>query len=388
MTIDGAINFNETTDYIIYTMNSVTTGQYGVVVPKNFVGTINMLVDLHMKNSFDDVSNGRKTKEQLIEEIRGEYDKLKSKYVDGMLVMPMIDEVSFQSAVTNNDKQKMFDEVKKIGAITSELYKKMTDSGIEKQKIDQKIIIVEKDQNDENFVSWLKVQMPNFVDGIRYSELGSNSLAAGISFDNGLFGPAVGAQESSQLSNPVSASSGSIFDNPSSTSFEQVVPTPSVEPAVPIPPVEPFVPTVEAVTNAVPNSNVDIFGIPMDVSGVNNTDTATSSNINNPSVNPTLEQGPIATQVNTGVVSSVDAPKPVESSPLEGTTTFSPISNTAVDASANVADIHATENGDGSVGTEIGSKGFANLAILVVILVGVTIVSIELGKFLYSVYGA
>ena len=33
------------------------------------------------------------------------------------------------------------------------------------------------------------------------------------------------------------------------------------------------------------------------------------------------------------------------------------------------------------------SKGIANLLILLVILVGVTLASIELGKFLYNVYG-
>lgn len=368
MTLEGAINFNETTDYIIYTMNSVTTGQYGVVVPKNIIGTLNMLVDLHMKGSFDAVSSGTKTKEQLIEEISGEYNKLKSKYVDGMLVMPMIDEASFQSAVTNNDKQKMFDEVKKIGAITSELYKKITDFGIEKQKIDQKIIIVEKDQNDENFVSWLKTQMPNFVDGIRYSELGSISGTIVGETDNNLFGPAVGVQETSNLSNPTPVSSGSIFDNP--------VPTAPVEPVAPTMPVEPIPSVMDVPTNPVPNSNVDIFGIPMDVQGVNNTGSVVSNNT-------PVEPSPVVSQVDSGIASSVEAPKPVESSPLEGTTTFSPISDTTSDSNASV-----TESGNESTVTEHGSKGFANLLILCVILVGVTIISIELGKFLYSVYGA
>ena len=51
MTLEGAINLSEANDYIVYTMNSVTTGQYGVVIPKNIIGTLNMLVDLHMKSS-------------------------------------------------------------------------------------------------------------------------------------------------------------------------------------------------------------------------------------------------------------------------------------------------------------------------------------------------
>ena len=46
MTLEGAINFNETNDYTIYTMNSVTAGQYCVVLPKNNNGNYNMLVDI------------------------------------------------------------------------------------------------------------------------------------------------------------------------------------------------------------------------------------------------------------------------------------------------------------------------------------------------------
>ena len=38
-------------DYIIYTMNSATTGQYCMVLPKNIGSTLNMLIDLHMKNN-------------------------------------------------------------------------------------------------------------------------------------------------------------------------------------------------------------------------------------------------------------------------------------------------------------------------------------------------
>ena len=67
MTLDGANVFHDTTDYSIYTVNSATTGKYCVVLPKNNNGTYNMLVDLHLKSSFDLVGSGNKTKEQLIE---------------------------------------------------------------------------------------------------------------------------------------------------------------------------------------------------------------------------------------------------------------------------------------------------------------------------------
>lgn len=367
MTLEGAINLNETADYIIYAMNSVTTGQYGVVVPKNINGTLNMLVDLHMKGSFDGVNNGSKTKEQLVNDISEEYNKLKTKYADGMLVMPMIDEAVFQTTVANGDKQKMFDEVKKIGAITSELYKKLTDSGIDKQKIEQKIIIVEKNQEDEKFVAWLKEQMPNFVDGILYSELNGTQSGVNPFVDGGnIFGP-VQAEEP-KVAEPIVATpvSSGIFDN--------------VAPVAPVAPVEnvaPVTPVMETPVNPIVASNVDIFGTPASAPVTQNT-AVTNEPVANAAVAPETPAVVNPTPV-------VEGPKPVESAMLEGTIAFTPIPNHPNNPTTNVAGNNNEENVNP---TDKGSKGFANLLILLVVLVGVTIVSIELGKFLYSVYGA
>lgn len=379
MTLEGAINLNETNDYIIYTMNSVTTGQYGVVVPKNINGTLNMLVDLHMENIFNGVNSGIKTKDQLVSEISDEYNKLKTKYVDGMLVMPMIDEAMFQNIVTIGDKQKMFDEVKKIGAITSELYKKLTDTGIDKQKIDQKIIIVEKSQEDEKFVLWLKEQMPNFVDGILYSELNKAQEVSNpfVSSEN-IFGAA--QTVTPKVEEPVantSINNGGIFDN--------VAPVTPVETPVTSAPVEPVIPVSPVVespvnTNTVPN--VDIFGAPTNTQDIQKTEVV------NPTVENVVTQN-VATPDNQGVPNvtpTVEGPKPVESAMLEGTIAFTPIPNHPNNSVTNTTEV-SNENQKLSTNSE-KSKGFANLLILLVVLVGVTIASIELGKFLYSVYGA
>lgn len=325
MTLSGANTLRETNDYIIYTMNSVATGQYGVVVPKNVSGILNMLVDLHMKNSFDCVVNGSKTKEELISEITEEYTKLKNKYVDGMLVMPMIDETNYQAIVNNGDKQKMFDEVKKIGAITSELYKKLTESGINRQSIDQKIIIVEKDSFDERFVNWLKEQnnMNNFVDGVKYNEIGISEVNANpfVNAGNNLFGP--------QVDN--SANNNLFASNVTST--QSVVSKP--------------------IQNVTPVSQD---------SSVNNVNTAMGAIV-----------------VNQG--QAVEGPRPVQGATLDGTITFNPIS----EQQGNV-DVSSGESTSSDLAKK--SNGFVNLLILAVVLVGVTIVSIELGKYLYSVYGA
>lgn len=346
MTLEGAIKFNETESYTIYTMNSATTGQYGIVMPNSITGTLNMLVDLHMKSSFDGVSSGVKTKEQLVEEISDEYKKIKTKYVDGMLVIPMTDENMFKSAIVNNDKQKMFDEVKKIGAITSELYKKLTDSGVEKQKIDQKIIIVEKNEDDEKFVVWLKEQMPNFVDGIRLSELsvsqeGVNPFVA----SNDIFGAPVVTNQSTEqtVSTPVVESNTTVVEQPVS----EVAPVSQQNVAL----------TIEETVNASPF-------------------------VEQPNITPAVEEtvSPTTPVSQPNVAPTVEVPKPVSSVALDGTIAFTPIPN-------HPNNPVEPEEENGSV-TEHASKGFANLIILLIILVGVTIASVELGKYLYSVYGA
>lgn len=388
MTLEGAINLSEANDYIVYTMNSVTTGQYGVVVPKNITGTLNMLVDLHMKSSFDGVGNGSKTKEQLVSEITDEYTKLKSKYVDGMLVMPMIDEVSYQAIVNNGDKQKMFDEVKKIGAITSELYKKLTEQGIDKQKIDQKIIIVEKSVEDEKFVNWLKEQsnMANFVDGFKFSELNPVQEVVNPFMNNdSLFGPApLPVQQdvvAPVVEQPVSASvnNGSMFENstapitPVAPVADPVVPSAPVMPEpTPVMSVENVAPVSESVINSTSDIGVNLFSNTVAVQNASVNSIPAQSISVQPSPAPVVEQQPV-----------VEGPKPVESAMLDGTIAFTPIPNHP----NNQGEAVAVANGEVVENTK-NNKGFANLLIIIVILIGVTIASIELGKYLYSVYGA
>lgn len=366
MTLEGANIFFDTTDYTIYTMNSVTTGQYCVVLPKNNNGTYNMLVDLHMKNAFDSINNGSKTKEQLIEEIKNEYSGVKNKYSDGILVIPMIDENLYASAISNNDKQKMFDKVKKIGAITSEIYKKLTDSGIDKQKIDQKIIIITKNDNDIKFVDWLKEQMPNFVIGVNSSELESTNNVNPFMENNNPFMPETPVTPTPTNDNifgsaPVNNStnndifSTSAENNPTPTNDIFSTPAPAtnnvVETASFQTNTEVQQPVVQQNAPAVDNTN--IFGAPTTQEPV--------TLVNNPApVQPTQE------------------PTPVQSTPLEATTTIAPVEQTEP-----IATDAPVEN----IPEKKGSKGFTNLIILVAVLVGVTFISIELGKFLYNTYG-
>ena len=138
MTLEGANAFCENNLFTIYTVNSMTSGEYAVVIPKNVIGTVNMIIDFHRKELFDQLISGNKTKENLIKEVEVEYNFIKNTYPNFMLVFPMFVENDYISTVNSNDKQKMFDEVKKVGAITSELYKNVTQGGFLAQNINQK----------------------------------------------------------------------------------------------------------------------------------------------------------------------------------------------------------------------------------------------------------
>lgn len=350
MTLEGANVFFDVTDYTIYTMNSATTGQYCVVLPKNTNGNYNMIVDLHMKNSFDSVTSGSKTKEQLIEEIKTEYTGVKTKYTDGILVIPMIDENLYQTAVINNDKQKMFDKVKKIGAITSEIYKKLTSAGIDKQKIDQKIIIIIKNNDDIKFVDWLKEQMPNFVIGVNESELkvvnnpfvaGENPFMPEAPAANDIFGVPVQPVEPTTHQNDLFGSGPA--QQPAQTTND-IFNTPNTNTATPVTPVQQ--PVEQTVAEQVIEQPV----------------------VNQPVVTPTptVEQTP-------------PAPNPVQSTPLEATSTIQPVQNPEQVAESGEATTSIPETK--------GGKGFTNLIILLVVIAVVTFVSIQLGKFLYNTFG-
>ena len=325
MTLEGANKLKEEANYTIYAVNSTSAGQYFVGMPNNSVGTCNMIVDLHKKGVLDEVANGTKTKEDLANILGEEYAKVYAKYPNALLIIPMMDEEEFKNVVSTLDKQKMFDETKKISSITSELYKKLTENGMEKQSIDQKIMIISQKEEDTKFVDWLKNQMPNFVEEINIEEKKEEPGTSPV--DNNIFG----APQQSPAPTPVA--------------FENTNPTPVPTPETPSP-------TSEPTTSE--NSGVDIFGIP-----------------NSQPASPAQEsvQQPV-----------VETPKPVQNVELEGTTTFSPLPNQEQNPTPAAPEVQPIENHK--------NGGFVNLAILLVILVVVTIASIELGKFLYSVYGA
>lgn len=376
MTLEGANAFCENNLFTIYTVNSMTSGEYAVVIPKNVIGTVNMIIDFHRKELFDQLILGNKTKENLIKEVEVEYNFIKNTYPNFMLVFPMFVENDYISTVNSNDKQKMFDEVKKVGAITSELYKNVTQGGFLAQNINQKIIILSKTNEDIKFIDWLRIQMPNFVEGLKYVE--EKKEEANPFMGVNPFGP---APVENPTSTTVQPSGNSIFDTP-------VTPQPAAQPESAVAP------------------NNDIFGTATQASssGQQSSNETPVENTNSIFGNPTPIQTTVeptqqaqSTMPNIGfstptenISTPVATPQPINTVDLEGTTAFRPIPG----------DTTQIQNPNPTTATPVeaksieevqeehkASKGIANLLILLVILVGVTLASIELGKFLYNVYG-
>ena len=379
MTLEGANAFLENENFTLYTVNSLSSGEYAVVMPKSVMGMVNVLVDFHQKGNFDALQTGSKTKEDLLNEVNSTYKMVKSTYSNFILVYPMFNEDDYVNVVRSNDKQKMFDEVKKIGAVTSEIYKKITESGMDASKIDQKIIILEKTTEDTDFVTWLKGQMPNFVEGLKIVEEKKEEVNPFMGMNP--FGPAPVQEKVVENTTPsVAPTTGSsIFDN--------------VAPSTPIPPVTTN--TVPPVTEEVKPQTVsnDIFASPVANTPVNEVVPTSNGQVEQQASSNSIfgEPSVSSSSVNNASLNTpsiTEAPKPVNSVDLEGTTAFRPIPGDTTQVQENMQSLVNEAKSIEEVQAEHkGSKGIANLLILLVILVGVTIASIELGKFLYNVYG-
>ena len=315
MTLPNANNFSENNENTIYAINSLESGQYCAIIPKNTDGEVSMIVDINMKADFDALKNNNITKESLIEKLNKEYSSLKINYPSGIIVIPMIDISILTNAVNNNDKPKLFEETKKIGSITSELYKNLIELGIEKSRINQKIMIIEKTEIDTKFVDWLKEQMPNFVDGIKIDTKSENENTNNDPFAN---------------INPFQ-----INNEPQ----EQIVEEPKV---------------VEQQEKEEQNSNK----IAPTEKLINNQNQAMEQSLNNQFESNTPEQT-TTNETNNSSNNSVDTSNPT-----------------------------TIENNNQGSNVERKSAGFANLLIILVVLVGVTIASIELGKFLFNTFGS
>ena len=379
MTLEGANAFLENDNFTLYTVNSLSSGEYAVVMPKSVMGMINVLIDFHQKSNFDALQTGSKTKEDLLNEVNSTYKMVKSTYSNFILVYPMLNEDDYVNVVRSNDKQKLFDEVKKIGAVTSEIYKKITESGMDASKIDQKIIILEKTTEDTDFVTWLKGQMPNFVEGLKIIEEKKEEVNPFMGMNP--FGPAPVQEKVAENTTPsVAPTTGSsIFDN--------------VAPSTPIPPVTPnLVPPVTEEVKPQTVSN-DIFASPVANTPVNEAVPTSNGQVEQQASSNSIfgEPSVSSSSVNNASLNTpptTETPKPVNSVDLEGTTAFRPIPGDTTQVQENMQSLVNEAKSIEEVQAEHkGSKGIANLLILLVILVGVTIASIELGKFLYNVYG-
>ena len=341
MTLAGANNFSENNDNTIYTINSPQNGQYCAIIPKNTDGEISMLVDMNMKEDFDALVSNNITKDSLVEKLNKEYTNVKSNYPSGILVIPMTDISNLTNAVNSNDKQKIFDETKKIGGITSELYKNLIESGLDKSRINQKIMIIEKTEIDTKFVDWLKEQMPNFVDGIKLDkkeEVANNNNP----FTN--VNPFSSENESKQ------ELPKTIEETPSTSAI-------AVEQNNNVPNIEPPKPVVDEQIN---------------------------TPVSTPTIEPTIEENNNIPNIAPSEPVKVEQPKEAENIQPSNSIQNTETNNNLITPSP----IPEQKETNQEISLERKSRGFANLLILLVVLAVVTIVSIELGKFLFNTFGA
>ena len=377
MTISGANAFLENEEFTLYTMNSISSGEYAVIVPKMVNGMVKVLIDLHEKNFFDGLKDGVKSKDDLVSLVQNVSRFIKNTYTDFILVYPMFNEEEYISVVHSSDKQRLFDEVKKIGAVTSEIYKKIIESGFDARSVDQKIIVLEKTDEDTQFLGWLKEQMPSSVEGLKYvdenKEVSTNPFMNMTPFHNNV----EEEKKEEVISNPIPNTGSSIFDNV----------TPSV-------PVSPVVPSDSSVVGQEEEVQNDIFAQSLPNVSTSNA-TVESTPVSDVKVEASNPTNSIFGDASVGSVpaspvpsANEEAPKPVNTVDLEGTIAFRPLpGDTTQVKNEDISPVNEAKSIEEVQEEHKTSKGIANLLILLVILVVVTLASVEFGKFLYSVYG-
>ena len=346
-------------------------------MPKMVNGMVKVLIDLHEKNFFDGLKDGVKSKDDLVSLVQNASRFIKNTYTDFILVYPMFNEEEYISVVHSSDKQRLFDEVKKIGSVTSEIYKKIIESGFDARSVDQKIIILEKTDEDTQFLGWLKEQMPSSVEGLKYvdenKEVSTNPFMNMNPFHNNV----EEEKKEEVISNPIPNTGSSIFDNV----------TLSV-------PVSPVVPSDSSVVGQEEEVQNDIFAQSLpNVSTSNATvESAPVSDVKVEASSPTnsIFGDASVSSVPASPVPSAneEAPKPVNTVDLEGTIAFRPLpGDTTQVKNEDISPVNEAKSIEEVQEEHKTSKGIANLLILLVILVVVTLASVEFGKFLYSVYG-
>lgn len=308
---------NNNPEYSIYSLNGNSICLF--CVPENIKGTLGLYLDLNMEKDYNELLQGAKTQQQVVEKVGEDYKLLNGTYPSSVYVVPNFNNVNLSNALNTNDKQAIFNAIGGIGNDTKKIQSILASKGI---ALDSKIIVVEKSDTDKQFANWLKEQ--NIGEGVSFGEL--NKVQ---NFGN----PFVSAQ-------PLQG---------------------------------------EVVNNVSVSSNPPIFGEPVVQSA---SDPAQGVQ----QVHPTQPQMSVPSLQSTQVIPSVQGPAPVqgvvlENPNLDNTTTLQAQPQGYDMNGPSVAKVRSRKLNN------INNRGYVNIVVLMAVIVGVTLLSIQLGKFLYSIYG-
>lgn len=292
-------------EFSIYSLNGSDICLF--VVPEKINGNQVLYLDLDNKNSYDELINGTKTKEQVVDKIEEDYNILKGTYSNAVYVVPSFDLSSLDSILSSEvvDKQAVFNSVSSIMSVTRKIESVLHSKNV---SINHTINVIEKSEGSKKFALWLSNQ--NIGRGINYENLKSKVQNVTNS-----------SEEVKVVENPFASVRTVSEDRENTIANNESIP--NIEP------------TIEQTASVV-----------------------VSENISNQNVGNTIEK--------------VQEPNPVNNVNL------------------NSPEMAIPERQQGMVKArrmKIGNKGYVNIIILMAVLVGVTFVSIQIGKFLYNIYG-
>ena len=291
-------------DFGIYSLNGNDICLF--VVPEKINGNQVLYLDLDNKGDYDEIINGTKSKEQVVDKIEEDYKLLRGTYSNAVYVIPNFDLSNLNSVLSSEivDKQAVFNSVSSIMGITRKVESVLYSRSI---SIEHTINVVVKSDTDKKFAEWLSSQ--NIGRGIEYESLRNK---------------------------------------------EQNVITPVEDVKVTG---NPFA-SVQPVTVVSETSNVSNEPVP-------NVDTTVKE------AEPAVNSEIVPNQSVNNVEEKVQGPSPVNNVNL---------SSPEMAVSEQQGMVKARR-------MKIGNRGYVNIIILMAVLVGVTLISIQIGKFLYDIYG-
>lgn len=154
-------------NYSIYKSYINDTDSYYLCIPNDNI------VKCQIVLGFSDKNLNTLSDDEVINKISEVNDMIYSLNNGSIYVVPNIDEVMFNNAISENDNR-LYENLLNnfIHPITQNIYNMLVKNGVKKRNINQVISVIKRTDGDKKFAGWLSMRLgDNFISEINYNDL-------------------------------------------------------------------------------------------------------------------------------------------------------------------------------------------------------------------------